>query len=198
MRHIPLHQRTRPGPSAYGVARARARAHARTHVHTRARAHARTRAYARTRARTYAAILKGKYPFSLPPERAVYLTSVRDMGRLAGACLAGEPPPAAGGRTLNVASELTSPAGMAAAFAEAQGAPCVHKQARTLRWIARLFLPDLFEVIQFYRTSSKRPAAASAVLCPRQPRRPRRPSTKPAPHAPGRRLRFIAAHAYRR
>ena len=118
VRHVPLHQRTHPGPSAHGVARARARAHART------------RAYARTRACTYAAILKGKYPFSLRPERAVYLTSVRDMGRLAGACLAGAPPSAAGGRTLNVASELTSPAGMAAAFAEAQGAPCVHKQAQ--------------------------------------------------------------------
>lgn len=105
---------------------------------------------------THAAILKGKYPFSLPADRAVYLTSVRDMGRLAGACLAEDPPPAVattGGRTLNVASELTSPAGMAAAFAAAQGTPCVHKQARTLRWIARLFLPDLFEVIQFYRTS---------------------------------------------
>ena len=36
----------------------------------------------------------------------------------------------------------------------AQGSPCVHKQARLLRWIARLFLPDLYEVIQFYRTSS--------------------------------------------
>ena len=42
-------------------------------------------------------ILKGKYPFSLPPDRAVYLTSVRDMGRLAGACLAsGETPGTAG------------------------------------------------------------------------------------------------------
>jgi len=121
-------------PRMVSRARAHARTRARTYTRTRARAHARaharTRAYARTRARTYAAILKGKYPFSLPPERAVYLTSVRDMGRLAGACLAGEPPPAAGGRTLNVASELTSPAGMAAAFAEAQGAPCVHKQAQ--------------------------------------------------------------------
>lgn len=99
-------------------------------------------------------ILKGSYPFSLPPERPVYLTSVRDMGRLAGACLAGPPPPA-GGRRINVASEVLNPALMAAAFATAQGSPCVHKQARLLRWIARLFLPDLFEVIQFYRTSTE-------------------------------------------
>ena len=103
-------------------------------------------------------ILKGTYPFSLPPDRAVYLTSVRDMGRLAGACLARpDAAPAAGAspRRLNVASELTSPAKMAEAFAKAQGSPCVHERARLLRWIARLFLPDLYEVIQFYRTSTE-------------------------------------------
>ena len=31
----------------------------------------------------------------------------------------------------------------------------MHKRARFLRLIARLFLPDLFEVIQFYRTSTE-------------------------------------------
>ena len=44
---------------------------------------------------------------------------------------------------------------MAEAFAQAQGTPCVHKRARLLRLIARLFLPDLFEVIQFYRTTTE-------------------------------------------
>jgi uncharacterized protein YbjT (DUF2867 family) len=85
-------------------------------------------------------ILKGKYPFSLPPDRAVYLTSVRDMGRVAGACLAradAAPATGTGARRLNVASELTSPAGMAKAFAAAQGTPCVHSQARLLRWTAK-------------------------------------------------------------
>lgn len=105
-------------------------------------------------------ILKGKYPFSLPSDRPIYLTSVRDMGRLAGACLAadGDSVPAAGsgGRRLNVASEVSTPAGMAEAFATAQGAPCIHSRARLLRWIARFFLPDLFEVIEFYRTSTEK------------------------------------------
>jgi len=103
---------------------------------------------------TRPAILKGTYPFSLPSDRPVYLTSVRDMGRLAGACLAG-PPPASAGRTINVAGDLLNPALMAEAFAAAQGAPCVHKKARLLRWIARLFLPDLYEVIEFYRTTTE-------------------------------------------
>ena len=99
-------------------------------------------------------ILKGAYPFSLPPDRTVYLTSVRDMGRLAGACLSAAAPPASG-RRINVASDVLTPPGMAREFATAQGTPCKHKQARLLRWIARLFLPDLFEVIQFYRTSTE-------------------------------------------
>lgn len=99
-------------------------------------------------------ILKGTYPFSLPPDRIVYLTSVRDMGRLAGACLADSAPPPSG-RVVNVASDVLTPASMARAFAEAQGTPCVHRQARLLRWVARLFLPDLFEVIQFYRTTTE-------------------------------------------
>jgi len=131
-------------------------------------------------------ILKGTYPFAVPPSRDVYLTSVRDMGRLAGACLAEAADVAAaaaadstgtswrrqygggesgGGdsgdeivsssRIINVASDVLTPVQLAAAFAAAQGSPCVHSQARVLRWIARLFLPDLYEVIQFYRTSTE-------------------------------------------
>jgi hypothetical protein len=33
---------------------------------------------------TRPAILKGSFPFSVPSDRPVYLTCVRDMGRLAG------------------------------------------------------------------------------------------------------------------
>ena len=99
-------------------------------------------------------ILKGTYPFSVPPERPVYLTSVRDMGRLAGTCLAAEAPPP-GGSTFNVASDVLTPVQLAAAFGDAQGSPCVHRRARLLRLIARLLLPDLYEVIQFYRTSTE-------------------------------------------
>ena len=91
----------------------------------------------------------------MPPDRPIFLTSVRDMGRLAGTVLAGAPPPPGGGGTVNVASDVLTPVELAAAFAAAQGTPCVHKRARLLRLIARLLLPDLFEVIQFYRTSTE-------------------------------------------
>jgi uncharacterized protein YbjT (DUF2867 family) len=100
-------------------------------------------------------ILKGSYPFSLPPDRDVYLTNVRDMGRLAGTILTRPPPPAGGATVLNVASDVLTPTAMAEAFAAAQGTPCVHKQARLLRWIARFFFPDLHEVLNFYRTSTE-------------------------------------------
>jgi hypothetical protein len=76
------------------------------------------------------------------------------MGRLAGTCLAAEPPPP-GGVAFNVASDVLTPTQLAAAFAAAQGSPCVHGRARLLRLIARLLLPDLFEVIEFYRTSTE-------------------------------------------
>ena len=75
------------------------------------------------------------------------------MGRLAGTLLAMEKP--VGASTLNVASDVLTPEGIAAAFAAAQGTPCVHKRARALRLLARFFLPDLFEVIEFYRTSTE-------------------------------------------
>ena len=99
-------------------------------------------------------ILKGKYPFSVPPDRPIFLTSVRDLGRIAGTCLA-VTPPSASGCTFNVASDVLTPVQLAAAFAAAQGTPCVHKRARLLRLIARVALPDLYEVIQFYRTSTE-------------------------------------------
>ena len=117
---------------------------------------------------TRPSILKGSYPFSLPPDRPVYLTSVRDMGRLAGACLA-RAPPVVTGRKINVASDLLSPALMADAFATAQGTPCVHKKARLLRWTARLFLPDLYQVIQFYRTTRVRRRPTSRLSDGRVP-----------------------------
>ena len=46
---------------------------------------------------------KGKYPFAVPPTRDVYLTSVRDMGRLAG-CILADAKSSDGVQRINVAS----------------------------------------------------------------------------------------------
>lgn len=102
---------------------------------------------------TRPAILKGSFPFSLPPERMVHLTSVRDMGRLAAACLAS--PATTVGRKINVASEVLTPRQIAAAFAAAQGRPCVHTRNRLLYLLSRVLLPDLYEVLRFLHSSTE-------------------------------------------
>ncbi len=107
---------------------------------------------------TRPAILRGKFPFSVPSDRPVYLTSVRDMGRLAGTILLGETGGARDdGRdwAINVASNVLDPRGMADAFARAQGSACVHNRGRLFGLLARLFFRDLHEVIRFYRTSTE-------------------------------------------
>ena len=102
---------------------------------------------------TRPSILKGKFPFSIPSNRNMYLTSVRDMGRLAGACL--NSPDTTAGRIINVASAKVTPHEMADAFSKAQGTICKHDESRIFAFVARLLLRDLFEVIRFYRTSTE-------------------------------------------
>lgn len=109
---------------------------------------------------TRPAILAGKYPFAIPSNRYVYLTSVRDMGRLAGTILQQQQLAAAGNNgsvcnIINVASDKLTPPMMAEKFAQAQNSRCVHKRSRFFRLLARLFFKDLYEVIQFYRTSTE-------------------------------------------
>lgn len=109
---------------------------------------------------TRPAILKGKYPFSIPRDRKIYLTSVRDMGRLAGTILKSNSPSddynnKYKNRIINVASDHLTPSEMAGAFAKAQKSPCVHDESKLFALLARLFLKDLHQVIQFYRTSTE-------------------------------------------
>jgi hypothetical protein len=98
-------------------------------------------------------ILKGKFSFSVPPEREMYLTSVRDMGHLAGECL--RSPDTTKGRVINVAGDKVSVQDMAAAFSVAQGSPCVHSNNRVLAVLARLFFRDLYQIIRFYKTTTE-------------------------------------------
>jgi uncharacterized protein YbjT (DUF2867 family) len=111
---------------------------------------------------TRPSILKGTFPFSVPSDRPIYLTSVRDMGRLAGTVLLRESKPTTRAassrhqhRVLNVAGDVLTPRDMADAFARAQGSPCKHSPSRVFALLARLFFRDLYEVIRFYRRSTE-------------------------------------------
>uniref|UniRef100_A0A7S2MZZ5 NmrA-like domain-containing protein n=1 Tax=Helicotheca tamesis TaxID=374047 RepID=A0A7S2MZZ5_9STRA len=101
---------------------------------------------------TRPAILKGKFPFSTPSDRKIYLTSVRDMGRIAGTCIAKE---LYIGEDINIAGDVLSAKQIASAFAEAQQSPCKHSEAKVFGFLAQLFFRDLYEVIRFYRRSTE-------------------------------------------
>jgi uncharacterized protein YbjT (DUF2867 family) len=93
-------------------------------------------------------VLKGKFSFALAPSKKLYLTSVRDMGRLAGRIL-GKTSDGDTVRILNVASDHLSCPDMAATYAEVQGTPCRHTRARLLGLFARLFFRDLYSILRY-------------------------------------------------
>jgi uncharacterized protein YbjT (DUF2867 family) len=103
---------------------------------------------------TRPAILKGKFTFCVPSNRDIYLTSVRDMGRLAGACL--QSPDTTAGRRINVAGDVLTPREMAAEFAKAQGTPCKHSRGRFMALLTRLFFRSLWDEIYFLRKTQDR------------------------------------------
>ena len=110
---------------------------------------------------TRPAILRGRYPFSVRPDQNVYLTSVRDMGRLAGTILT-MPNDAYRNWTsknndsvINVAGDVLTPRTMAETFDKVQNSTCVHDRGQLFGLFARLFFRDLYEVIRFYRTSTE-------------------------------------------
>lgn len=115
----------------------------------------------------------GKFPFSIPPDRKLHLTSVRDMGRLAGTILMSqhhhrqeEQSPSSSSsndnanddyyyEVINVASDVLTPPEMAATFAKVQNSPCVHTRNHFFALLVRFFFKDLHEIIHFYRTSTE-------------------------------------------
>jgi uncharacterized protein YbjT (DUF2867 family) len=99
-------------------------------------------------------VLKGKFSFALAPSKQLYLTSVRDMGRLAGRILANHKNRAFDGgdtvvRILNVASDHLSCPDMAAMYAQVQGSACRHTRAPLLGLFARLFFRDLYSILRY-------------------------------------------------
>eukprot|EP00804_Cyclotella_cryptica_P024194 CCRYP_020859-RA/>CCRYP_020859-RA protein AED:0.24 eAED:0.24 QI:94/1/1/1/0/0/2/365/429 len=104
-------------------------------------------------------ILKGRY--SLPTNwwRKIYLTSVRDMGRLAGTIIARDSQDKVNTqriRILNVASEHMSGPQIASAFSKAQGSRCQHVNNRELTKLAKEGFPELYEQIRFLQTSREK------------------------------------------
>ncbi|KAL7502138.1 hypothetical protein ACHAWX_000470 [Stephanocyclus meneghinianus] len=101
-------------------------------------------------------ILKGCYPLPINWWRKIYLTSVRDMGRLAGTIIARESNDEVDTkriRILNVASDRMSGPQIARAFGKAQGSRCRHVNNRELTKMAKESFPDLYEQIRFLRNS---------------------------------------------
>ena len=93
-------------------------------------------------------IKKGTYSFSVPRDKPLCLTSVKDMGVVAARCLL-----EARTGTLEVVSDVRTPGGLADDFAAAQGGAVVHKQAWALYWISKFALPELHQIMKFYRTT---------------------------------------------
>eukprot|EP00306_Pavlova_sp_CCMP459_P004418 CAMPEP_0185157124 /NCGR_PEP_ID=MMETSP1139-20130426/1564_1 /TAXON_ID=298111 /ORGANISM="Pavlova sp., Strain CCMP459" /LENGTH=359 /DNA_ID=CAMNT_0027722181 /DNA_START=97 /DNA_END=1176 /DNA_ORIENTATION=- len=103
-------------------------------------------------------IVGGKrvYAFCVPSDKQLCLTSVYDMGRVAACCALDAPAFASGQATvLDVVSCVRTPAQMAEDFSNAQGGPPVrHKQAWALYLASKVLLPELHDIIRFYRQTN--------------------------------------------
>eukprot|EP00568_Trieres_chinensis_P010305 CAMPEP_0183296224 /NCGR_PEP_ID=MMETSP0160_2-20130417/3876_1 /TAXON_ID=2839 ORGANISM="Odontella Sinensis, Strain Grunow 1884" /NCGR_SAMPLE_ID=MMETSP0160_2 /ASSEMBLY_ACC=CAM_ASM_000250 /LENGTH=304 /DNA_ID=CAMNT_0025457817 /DNA_START=155 /DNA_END=1066 /DNA_ORIENTATION=+ len=103
---------------------------------------------------TRPSILKGIYPLPCNRKKQLYLTSVRDMGRLAGTLLAEESPDTTN-KVINVASDCLTGPEIAKAFADAQQKPCHYARPWRMEWKARWKFPELHEQIQFIKKNKE-------------------------------------------
>jgi len=106
-------------------------------------------------------ILQGSYPLPVPPSKKIYLTSVRDMGRLAGTIFAKDKKNPGSIctttlRILNVAGDHMTGPQIARAFGKVQKATCHHVNNRELTKMAKENFPDLYEQIHFLQTSREK------------------------------------------
>lgn len=105
-------------------------------------------------------ILQGKYPLPVHRWRKIYLTSVRDIGRLAGAILQSRETEENENdnaiQILNVSGDRLTAPQIAKAFGQAQNSKCHHVSNRELTRTARKSFPELYEQIRFLQTSKER------------------------------------------
>ena len=111
-------------------------------------------------------ILKGRYPLPCNRWKKTYLTSVRDMGRLAGTVIARqeaeeemnnkqEISSSTSIRIINVAGDhLTGPQ-IAKCFSKAQGTNVQYYNNHELTNMAKKSFPDLYEQIKFLQTNKE-------------------------------------------
>ena len=102
-------------------------------------------------------VTKRTYAFSVRRDKPLCLTSVKDMGAAAARCAVEGVAPEA---PLDVVSDVLTPAEIAAAFGEAQGEAVRHRQAWLLYILSKALLPELHQIIRFYRTTDFGPNAA--------------------------------------
>ena len=104
-------------------------------------------------------ILKGRYPLPCNRWKKTYLTSVRDMGRLAGTIIAREEVEedmtSTSIRMINVAGDhLTGPQ-IAKCFSKAQGSKVRYYNNHQLTKLAKKSLPELYQQIKFLQTNKE-------------------------------------------
>jgi uncharacterized protein YbjT (DUF2867 family) len=98
---------------------------------------------------TRPSILKGKFPFSIQPDRPLHLISNKDIGRIAAYVI--KNPSTYIGREIELAGDVLTPKQMAEAFSQVQGITVVHKEVPA--WVFLLLLQkELFDLIGWYRT----------------------------------------------
>lgn len=97
---------------------------------------------------TRPSILKGKFPFSVQPDKPLHLITTKDMGRIAAYMM--QHSTTYIGRAIELAGDVLTPQQMAAEFSRVQGRPVVHQEIPP--WIfLLLFRKSLFDLIQWYR-----------------------------------------------
>lgn len=97
---------------------------------------------------TRPAILKGKFRFSVQPDRPLHLISTKDVGRVAAAVM--QQRDRYIGQAIELASDVLTPEQMAAAFSKVQEQTVKHQEIPP--WIFLLLLrKSLFDLIQWYR-----------------------------------------------
>jgi len=97
---------------------------------------------------TRPSILRGKFPFSVQPNRPLHLVTTKDMGAVAAYVM--QHPSTYIGRAIELAGDVLTPHQMAVEFSRAQGMPVVHQEVPP--WIFLLmFRKSLYDLIRWYR-----------------------------------------------